>query len=367
MTIEIKKIDCSSSEMTDFYAVPKAIYAGDVSYAVPFHNSVKQSVERTCFKDLQQTFLAYEGGAPISRLIARISPELKDEAGSPIGLIGFFESLDNPSAVKEILQEAVSWLKEKGAGDIVGPIDGDTWHRYRFNAGPFDTPSFMMEPYNPPYYCGFWEQNGFEPLPSYYSKHVLDVAKVAEKTEKFCKRVEKAGFSFRNIRPGKFAEEFKILYALSCEIFAENYLYTEIPENDFADMYSGVKAILNPDLVWFVQDTDGKYSGFVFSFPDYFQALAAMQGKTGLLAKLKFFFKKSQADTLNIKTLGVIPEYRGKGLGMALMHKAYASGLAAGFKKANLCLFREDNSSAKVDMGLGEISRKYFLYKWNPK
>ena len=365
MAMEIKELDVNSPGMADFYGLTGAVYAGDPFYTVPFRDAVKKSVERACFQDRQQIFLAYRDGVPSARLIARISPELKDVDGKPVGMIGFFESLENAEAVKLILQQAVAWLKEKGAGEIIGPIDGDTWHRYRFNDGPFDQAPFMMEPYNPPYYCRLWEQSGFAPLPSYFSKYVPDAAKVAEKTEKFCKRVEKGGFSFRNFRLEKFADEIRILYALSCEIFSDNYLYTEISEQDFADMYSGVKGILNPELIWFALDSNGKYSGFVFSFPNYSRALAAMKGKTGLVAKLKFFFRKKQADTLNIKTLGVIPEYRGKGLGMALMHKAYASGLAAGFKKANICLFREDNSSAKVDMDLGNVSRKYVLYRFN--
>lgn len=365
MTIEVKQIVLDADEMADFYCLPDAVYADDPFYTVPFRDSVKKSVERACFHDKQQILIAYNDGVPVSRLIARISPDLKNGQGSPIGMIGFFESFENAEATKLILQKAVPWLKEKGAGEIIGPIDGDTWHRYRFNAGPFVSPPYMMEPYNPPYYCQLWEQNGFEPLPVYYSKHVPDAAKVAEKTEKFCNRVEKGGFSFRSFQLEKFDEEIRILYALSCEIFSDNYLYTEISEQDFADMYSGIKSILNPDLIWFALDGNGKYSGFVFAFPNYFRALAAMKGKTGLMAKLKFFFKQGQADTLNIKTLGVIPEYRGKGLGMALMHKAYSSGLAAGFKKANICLFREDNSSAKVDMDLGHVSRKYFIYKWN--
>ena len=365
MAIEIKKLELDSPEMEDFYALPNAVYADDPFYTVPFQDSVKQSVERNCFLKNQQIFMAYEDDVPTARLLTRISFELKDDSGKQIGMIGFFEALKNAEVVKLLLLKAVAWLEAQGVGDIIGPMDGDTWHRYRFNAGSFDSPPFMMEPYNRPYYCQLWEKNGFDPLPTYFSKHVPDVVKVTEKTEKFYKRMKKRGFSFRKFRTDRFDEEIKILYSLSCEIFAENYLYTEISEQDFVDMYSGVKGILNPDLIWFVSDSKGKHAGFVFTFPDYFQALAAMKGQSGMIAKLKFWSNKRKADTLNVKTLGVIPEYRGKGLGMALMHKAYASGLAAGYKKANLCLFREDNSSAKVDMDLGLISRQYYLYKFN--
>jgi len=309
-------------------------------------------------------FLAYENGKPVSRLIARISPELKDENGENIGMIGFFESFDNPDAVKSILDDAVKWLKGEGVGEIIGPINGDTWHKYRFNAGPFCQTPFMMEPYNKPYYCRLWEENGFVSLSHYYSKHVPDTLKVTERTEKYCKRLERRGFTFRKFKKNDFISEIKIIYKLSCPIFSDNYLYTEISESDFVDMYAGVDSFINPDLIWFALDPEGEYAGFVFAFPDYFKALLSMKGKKGIIAKIKFLLNKGKADTLNVKTLGVLPEYRGNGLVMALMHKAYDSGIKAGYSKANLCLIREGNSSGRVDMDAGAASREYNLYKY---
>jgi GNAT superfamily N-acetyltransferase len=363
MAVKVVPVEISSAQICGFYGLPGKIYGDDPFYCEPFEDSVKKSVEREFFRDRQKIFLGYEGKNAVARLIARISPDLKDERRRPIGMIGFFESFDKAEAVELILKEAVVWLKNAGAGEIIGPIDGDTWRRYRFNIGPFDTRPFMMEPYNPAYYPALWEKNGFELLSYYYSKHVPDSAQAADKTEKFMKRTEKTGFTFRNFRADNFEGEMKILYDLSCAIFSDNYLYTKISESDFMEMYSGTKSILNPELIWFAQDKNGKYAGFVFSFPDYFEAISAMKGKKGIISKLKFLLNKPAADTLNVKTLGSIPEYRGAGLGMALMHKAYTSGLSAGFRKVNLCLIREGNSSGRVDMDSGYVSRKYNLYQ----
>ncbi len=73
-----------------------------------------------------------------------------------LGLIGFFEAANEPEPVRELLREAASWLRAQGAKQVVGPMDGDTWHRYRVNAGPFDEPPFLLEPVNPPYYRDLW-------------------------------------------------------------------------------------------------------------------------------------------------------------------------------------------------------------------
>jgi hypothetical protein len=45
------------------------------------------------------------------------------------------------------------------------------------------------------------------------------------------------------------------------------------------------------------------------------------------------------------------------------MYKAYQGGFDAGLKKANMCLFHEDNASGRLDGGKGEHLRTYQLYE----
>jgi hypothetical protein len=73
---------------------------------------------------------------------------------------------------------------------------------------------------------------------------------------------------------------------------------------------------------------------------------------------------RRKADALNLKTVGVDQTYRGAGLGNALMYKAYYEGVRKGFKKANMCLFHQDNLSGRIDGGAGDIMRTYHLYEY---
>ncbi len=346
MGIEIKKTDIDSGGMGDFHQLPLMIYRDDPFYAAPLIDSVKKSIERESFVSGQKVFIAFEDGRPAARLICSISSDLKDLRSRPLGMLGFFEAFNSPDAVGGILEGALLWLEEMGAGDVIGPINGDTWHGYRFNAGPFDTAPFLMEPYNKPYYCGLWEENGFVLISEYYSKYIPDSSGILDRTRRYYERLERRGYSFRNFNVGEFEDEIRIIYRISRSVFADNYLYADIPEQNFIEMYSWAKSIVDPGLIWFALDPKGDYAGFVFTFPDYFRT-------------------KREADTLNVKTLGVLPGHRGNGLAMALMHKAYSSGLEAGFPKVNLCLIREGNPSGKVDMGAGKVSRKYRLYKYS--
>lgn len=303
-----------------------------------------------------------EDGKPVARLVARLSPQLRDEQGRPYGMLGFFEALDRPEAVARLFEEAAAWLRQAGAGPIVGPMDGDTWHRYRLNVGPFAEPPFLLEPYNPPYYETLWEGWGFRVLERYFSKQVETAAVVAH-LEGRQRAAHEAGYRLRRIDLGRFEDELRLLYRLSKVLFSGNFLYTEIPEEEFLALYADSRPILDPDLIWFAEAADGQPVGFLFAYPDRFRAVAAMRGERGWLAKLRFLLNRRSAGAVDFKTLGVLPGHRRAGVAASLFHRGHAVALEKGFRTANHCLFREGNPSGDLDGGAGRLLRRYHLYQ----
>jgi len=101
----------------------------------------------------------------------------------------------------------------------------------------------------------------------------------------------------------------------------------------------------------------------VFAFVDTFEAVAAMRGENSVLARLRFLWKRRAADAVNVKTLGVVPEHRRARLAYALTARVYGHALALGLTRANLCLIRDGNPSARLDAGRGALLRRYTLYR----
>jgi GNAT superfamily N-acetyltransferase len=325
---------------------------------------VVQSLSRPEFSGAQRILVARDDGRPVARLVARRSPSLRDEAGKPYGLLGFFEAVSgHPEAVARLFAEAVAWLRDTGAGPIVGPMDGDTWHRYRLNVGPFGDPPFLSEPYNPPYYQRLWEENGFAVLSRYYSKRV-DAGEVVSHLEARHRAALDAGYRLRPLDLLRLPEELRLLYALSRRIFAKSFLYTEIPEEEFLALYDGLGSLLDPELVWFARSPGGEDVGFLFAYPDRFRAVAAMRGRRGLGAKLRFLLYRHRVPAVDFKTLGVLPEHRRSGVAAALFYQGHAKAIEKGWGAANHCLFREGNPSGELDGGAGHTLRTYHLYLW---
>jgi GNAT superfamily N-acetyltransferase len=349
--------------LASFLGITKRIYRGDSRYIPLPDREVLAALRLPEFAGAQKILVAISGDFMVARLVARISPSLRDDRGRPYGMIGFFEAVGwYDEAVQELFQEAIAWLRQAGAGSIVGPMNGDTWHRHRLNVGPFDEPPFLLEPYNPPYYEPLWTSNGFVPLERYRSKRV-DPGTVAAHLEAKHRAALAAGYRLRTLDPKRFREELRTIYELSRRIFAGNFLYTEIPEEEFYTLYAGARGLIDPDLVLFARSPAGEDVGFLFAYPDRFHAVAAMHGRRDLLAKLQFLRHRKEADAVNFKTLGVLSEHRRAGVAAALFHEGHRRTVEKGYLFANHCLFREGNPSGELDGGTGRLMRTYVLYE----
>jgi GNAT superfamily N-acetyltransferase len=361
MTVSLLDAGRDPRALDFFLALPEAVYRGDPHYTATSRAAVLAGLGRKEFAGRQRALVAVEGDQPVARAVARVSPALYDGAGKPYGLLGFFEALDRPDAVAALFAEAVAWLRAAGAGAVVGPMDGDTWHRYRVNAGPFDEPPFLLEPYNPPYYPALWEGQGFAVRARYFSQRVEAAAVVAH-LEPRAGAALAAGYRLRSLERRRFQDELRLIYRLSRAIFAGNFLYGEIAEAEFVALYDGVRPLLDPDLVVFAEAPGGETAGFLFAYPDRFRAVAAMRGGRGPLARLRFLLHRGEVDAVDFKTLGVLPAHRRSGVAAALFHHGHAVALAKGYPVANHCLFREGNPSGDLDGGAGRLLRRYHLY-----
>ncbi|MFP5245059.1 MAG: GNAT family N-acetyltransferase [Thermoanaerobaculia bacterium] len=254
-----------------------------------------------------------------------------------VGTIGSFEAADDPGAVARMLHDAARWLREQGANHVIGPMDGDTWHRYRANAGPFDTPPFLLEPMNPPYWDALWRHAGFEVIERYSSKRIDDVSSLAEKLAPMRERALARGYRIRPFDLSRPRDELALVWRLSLEIFRGNAWYSDIPLDEFLKLYEGIDRLLVPELVLFIEHR-GEPVGFLFAYPD------------------------SDPRTVDYKTIGVLPSHRRGYVGWAMLQQAYAAALTGGRPIANHCLMREENASQSMDAGEGVTFRRYYLY-----
>jgi GNAT superfamily N-acetyltransferase len=268
-------------------------------------------------------------------------------AGHHVGTIGHYASVDGAAAVA-LLGEAVRLLRANACSIAVGPMDGNTWRRYRFvtdsgTAGHVEPP-FFLEPANPPEWPCQFEQAGFTRLAEYYSALNADLDRRDERIAAVAARLEEHGILIRSPRRAEIRDQLERIYEISRISFTRNFLYTELRKSTFVAQYLPLLDRIQPELL-LLAERGGDLAGYLFAIPDFAQTA------------------RGQAmDTFIIKTVAILPQPELRGLGGLLVARAHQAGRRLGYTRAIHALMHENNLSRNISNHYAATMRRYTLY-----
>ena len=287
----------------------------------------------------RRTIVAERDSIRIGRLCAHINPLLTYRGTTP-GLVGWYECADDPEASRGLLDAAVRLLSARGCTTVIGPIDGDTWHRYRV-ALPSEERGFFLDLQSPPWQAAQWRDSGFAPIAEYLSTEIavgaVDTGRIEQATEDFTR----LGVTIRKIDPRRFESELALIHDIACRSFDGNFLYTPIALEEFIALYRPVLPAVDPELVEIAVDAAGAPVAFCFALPD----LMAPAG-TRVIAK----------------TAGRIRRHDLRGLGSHLIERVHLTARRMGCSSVIHALMYESNRSRKVLGDVARTIRRYELY-----
>lgn len=264
-------------------------------------------------------------------------------AGERLGVIGAF-SATHETAGLTVLARAEAELRARGCTLAVGPMDGNTWRRYRLVTEPGDEPAFFLEPTNPPEWPTWWHTAGFGSLAEYYSTATEDLAVRDNRLDGVAARMSAAGLKIRALDGTRFEEELAKIYEVSVISFQENYLYTPLPKEAFFAQYRAIQARVRAELVLLAEQA-GRPVGYVFATPDFAQAL-----------------RGEAVTTVIVKTLAVLPGRAFAGLGALLLGEVHEAARKLGFTRAIHALMHESNQSRNLSAHYAKTIRRYTLF-----
>jgi GNAT superfamily N-acetyltransferase len=263
--------------------------------------------------------------------------------GERYGLIGHYAAADH-AAGTALLEYACRLLASAGCTLAVGPMDGNTWRRYRLITERGEAPPFFLEPDNPDDWPRHWTDAGFAPLATYTSAVNEDLDAEDARSDMARDRLAASGIALRQFDPGRAEEELRRIFQLSLVAFSRNFLYTPIAESEFMAENQAVLPFVRPELV-LLAEKDNDLAGFMFALPDMLQA------------------RRGEAvDTVILKTMAVHPEMAGHGLGGLLMDEVQRSARSLGFRQAIHALMHEQNRSRTLSARYARTIRRYTLF-----
>ena len=261
----------------------------------------------------------------IGRIAAFTNKKYKNKGDEfPVGGIGFFDCINNQEAADMLFDVAKHWLMQKGMEAMDGPInfgERDRW--WGLLVEGFDPPVYGMN-YNPPYYEQLFETYGFQN----FFNQICFALKVKDKVhQKFYDRHAQLSkdpnyraVPIKKSQLDKFAADFTTVYN---KAWSGHGGLKEMNKEVVLKMFHKMKAIMDERIIWFTYYKDDPIAIWV-NLPDLNQWFKYLNGKFGLLSKLKFLWVKATMRCSKFTGLvfGIVPEFQGKGVDAFMVMEA---------------------------------------------
>jgi GNAT superfamily N-acetyltransferase len=375
MAVEIRPVH-TRGDLNAFIKLPFAIYRNEPRWVAPLLMDVKKRLDRDknpFFEHAEaEFFLARRDGRPVGRISAHIDHHLNEFQDNDWGLWGWFECEDDPEAAAALFAAAEGWLRERGRGTMIGPMDYTTNDECGLLIEGHERPPLILCPWHHPYYQRLAEQDlGLQKAMDLYmwSLHVTGRDKVNPLIWQVADRVESEhGIVCRNFRKKDMDREIVRFLEVYNAAWERNWGAVPLTEAEVRHMAKDMKPILDENWAMVAERKDtGEIVGVALTLPDYNQVFAKLRPRGRLLpfGWLTFLRERKKIDAVRVFALGVKPEYQHTGIAARFYQMHFDAAERTPQKGGEMGWILEVNrpmNRAMEGMG-GEIVRRYRIYE----
>jgi GNAT superfamily N-acetyltransferase len=370
--LEIRRVT-KRRDLRAFARLPWQVYKGDPNWVPPLIDDQARYLDPSTGPFYQHAdvalYLAWRGRAAVGRVAAFVEHE--EAEGEQKGGFGFFEAVNEYPVVEALLDAACDWLRARGASSVRGPTNFGENESPGILIGGAECPPVMLEAHNPPYYAELLERYGMEKDCDLYAWRATreqigeelanippELARVAE----VARRV--ANVTIRKIRMAEWEQEVETARQLFNDTLNHLPDFVYMTEGEFGRMADQLRAFLDPDLALFAE-AEEQCVGFCVAVPDVNRVLIHLNGRLLPFGWLKIRRLIRQIDVVSFKLMGVLPEYRRRGIDALLYMEAIKRVYEKGYAWLDGSLTSELNPTINLIAGrLGaERYKQYRMYK----
>ena len=368
--VSIDVLDLSNKrDRVRFMNMPDAIYGGDSNYIAPLRMHTMRFLDpakNPAYEGLEvRAMIAVQGGRDVGRLTVQIDRAYNEYHVTRAAFFGFFESVNDRKVAHALLGEGVRWLKERDVEEVFGPANFTMNHQAGLLVENFDRPAFVEETYNPRYYEELLKSFGFgkakdllvwwiELAEGMQTKNRARIARISERVKK------REGITIRHIDMSRLEQEFEVIYELYMAAWQKNWGFAPLPKKEILWLMADLKDVAIPELVLFVE-VKGRTVGFCATLPNVNEKLPT-NGRLLPFAWTKLLFggiKKTRHARLY--TLGMLPEYRKRGLEAMMFAETVERARVVGVEAGEIGWTLEDNDliNRAIESMDGTLDRRY--------
>jgi len=331
----------TDDEKKKFLEFPYQHYADNDVWVPPLRMDQKKLIDakkNPFFENAEMAlFVAEHNGKIAGRISAVVDDRFNKHHDRKTGHFGFFECIDDQETANLLFRVACDWLKDKGMKDVLGPASPGMMDTIGLLVDNFDKQPYLLMPYNKPYYEKLIKGAGFKEemdlLAFYVHVDDMDHSRFERAIDIVYKR--NPTLKIRQVNMKNLNGEVEIVRNIYNQAWKDNWGFLPLTYEELQHLAKDFKMILDPDFAH-IAEIDGKPIAFSIALLDYNQIFKEMDGSLFPLGIFKFLFGKKKIKRLRTALLGVLPEYRGKGIDALLTQKAIEKGLLKGIHESEL-------------------------------
>ena len=324
--IVVKEVK-TKKEQKEFLNFPLNLYKNNPYFVPPLYMDEKKIFRKDyVYYDQSEAiyFNAYINDEIVGRISGIIQHASNKKENQKRVRFTRFDSIDNQDVANALFFAVEKWAKEKGMDTIVGPLGFSDLEREGLLIDGFEELSTFEEQYNYPYYQTLIENYGFIKEVDWTERKLY-----APKTpDDRLKRISSLMMKRYKLRFGeaKNTRDFIKKYADKFfDIVDETYvdIYGSVPFTPATRkmMIDNFKLIVNVKHVAVILDEKDNVVCFGICFPSIAKALQKSQGHLTPLAIMRVLRAIKNPKVLDLGLIGVLPEYRMKGISSAILAK----------------------------------------------
>ncbi|MGH8558770.1 MAG: hypothetical protein ACRESZ_15220 [Methylococcales bacterium] len=350
--VTIKHVDDRKS-LIDFIEFPFKLYKQDPQWVPPFIR------ERLDFFDVKknpffeharyQLFLAFRNGRLAGTIGAVVDDNHNQVTNESSGAFGFFECVDDPDVAASLFAAAENWVRGQGMTLIRGPLNFSVNQECGLLIDGFDEPPMVMMTYNPEYYPRLIQQCGYRKSMDLFA-YIGELDELWENAPASLFRIaenvaSREGIRVRKLNVRQMDRENLRIREVYNRSFSKQWGFVPMNEKEceyFSDM---MRKLADPNLILIAENQAGEPVGISLALPDFHQALRwSGGGRLFPFGLLKFLWYRRKIDQIRLIAMGIIEQYRNRGIDAIFWVETARAARARGYKRLECSWVLEKNA-----------------------
>lgn len=324
------------SEHKVFSKITSDVYRGN-----PYFRGTELSVEKLLLNASSafnthsscKKFIVRDGSDSVARFALIHDHRLADYTQ-----VAFFEAQKGLGDIFTLIKKEIA-IHFPQCNKVVVGLNGHLNYGAGILLNRFDEAPLFGLPYNPDYYASYFKDLRCRKMVTFrFGMEAYHAWTQTYQAQRVLKGLTVRFMNKRNIR-----QESAIYTQLNNRAFTNHPYWANRDNEEDLELFNPFRFLLDNENLIFAE-VDGKPVGFYLWYPDFNQ-LVSSQRDLNVFDVLKFRIKNS-IDTFRFTEIGIMPEYQGSPVALALIHKSLPTLLEKGYRFCEGGFIFEENRAS---------------------